>query len=72
VPDKLASLSVAEVIAYSADCSNSSTLAVLSSNLLLLCSLLEASGSSVLDVLELLKYTIQLLRYFHLWVVSER
>jgi hypothetical protein len=72
VPDKLASLSVAEVIAYSADRSNLLTLAVLSSDSLLLCSLSEASESSVSDALELLKCTIRLLRYFHLWVVSKR
>jgi hypothetical protein len=69
---KLASLSAVEVIACSADHSNLSTLAVSSSNLLLLSSLSGASGSSVSDALEPLKCTIQLLRYFHLWVASER
>jgi hypothetical protein len=47
VPGKLASLSVAEVIASSTDCSNSLTLAVSSSELL---SLSEVSGWSSLDV----------------------
>jgi hypothetical protein len=58
VPGKLASLSVAEVIAYSADRSNSSILAVSFSDLLLLSSLSEPCGSSVSDALEPLKCTI--------------
>jgi hypothetical protein len=66
VPGKLANLSAVEVIACSADHSNSSTLAVSFSDLLLLSLLSEASGSSVSDALELLKCTIRLLRYFHL------
>jgi hypothetical protein len=72
VPSKLASLSAAEVIACSTDHSNSSTLAVLSSDSLFSFSLSETSESSVSDALELLKCTVRLLRYFHLWVASER
>jgi hypothetical protein len=52
---KLANLSAAEVIAYSADHSNLSTLAVSSSDSF---SLLEASESFVSDALEPLKCTI--------------
>jgi hypothetical protein len=58
VPDKLANLSTAEVIAYSTDHSNLLTLAVSSSDPLLLSLLSEGSRFSVSDVLELLKCTI--------------
>jgi hypothetical protein len=69
VPGKLASLSVVAVIASSADCSNLLTLAVLSSELL---SLSEVSGWFSSDVWEPLKCTVQLLRYFHMCVGSDR
>jgi hypothetical protein len=45
---------------------------VSSSDPLLLSSLSEASGSSVSDVLEPLKCTVQWLRYFHLCWISKR
>jgi hypothetical protein len=72
MPGKLANLSIAEVIACSADHSNLSTLAVLSSDPLLLSSLSEVSGFSVSDALEPLKCTVRWFRYFHLYWISER
>jgi hypothetical protein len=54
------------------DCNSLLTLAVLSSELSLLSSLLDFNGSSVSEALEPLKCTVQWLRYFHLLLGTDQ